>query len=143
MSCNPGMGAFCPEKDTWTPCCGNLQPTNWRPFKEQYPVENYGSCSYNCTAGYGRGCGCGSGSSANCNCGPYNKLGIAPKENYYNTLSSEWTVGANITPANSDLKYDYTHWKKKENYEEDYTCCDPTQYSRLKGTWKSQRMYTL
>ena len=141
MSCNPGIGTFCPGKGTWTPSCGNLRPTGWHPYDgSYYSVENYGSCMYNCTGGYGRGCGCGGQSG--CKCGPYNKLGPPNhygrnnppdhshgKENYYNSLSTEWSVSSNVTPSNHDLKYEYTHWKKHpkgEGYSIGCGGCRPT-----------------
>ena len=158
MSCNSGVGkgTFCDMGATWTPCCGNLRPTIWNPYNEKQYVansvqENFGSCSYNCTGGYGRGCGCG-GSQGGCKCGPYNKLGPEPHhhkhghEGYYDTLSTEWSVAANVTPANHDLAYNYTHWKHKENYDNaamGCSGCHATQYRNLKGTWGGQNKYTL
>jgi hypothetical protein len=48
-----------------------------------------------------------------------------------------------VTPGNSNLNYDYTHWKKhpKEGYMGP-GCCNPTTYRSLGNTWGGQPRYT-
>jgi len=65
----------------------------------------------------------------------WNPFFATPVENYYATRSNEWNTASNVTPANHDLRHQYTSWKNKptkENY-----------YIMAKSVWGNQKPYTL
>ena len=148
MSCS--RGTFCKTDNTWSSCCGNLRPGNWSPYgticSTPANVENYGSCTYNSSAGYGKGCGCGS--TTTCQCGPYNKLGkykegLVPdhKENYYAGFNTAWTVSGNVTQANSGIRHQHGLWNNSEKYQGP-GCYKTGPYVKSGETWDTQKKYT-